>query len=510
LSAGGSLPAGRPRTRLAAAAVLWLAAGSAVAGCGRAAPQPQAAPSAAQVAQVAQVAPRALRPAPREVLYTVAVDAALSRLDVSVCFSGPAPAKLHCTAAEGAPQLDDARLLGPVERPLPHDAHHVTLDGVPDDACVGYRVELSRLAASEVPVAAPGRGAVWLKAGEWLWRPAGSLAGVRLRARFQLPPGMSLSVPWPVSGEDHLLDPSVFAFKSYMALGALEHERVELRGGALQVAILPGLAPATRAAVRPWLEAQAQAVALGGGGFPARQVQVLLVPTPSVGQPVHFGTTLRGGGASLVLFVSEDADPEALRTDWVALHELCHLRLPFLVRRDAWLSEGLATYHQEVLRVRAGLQEPAVAWARLFQGSVLRYGADQSLAVESEQMGWKHNYPLVYWSGASFALLADVALRERSAGRQSLDSVLAELTACCAVSERPWTAQQVIERLDRAAGMPLFGELYRQQVLSPTLPELGALYGRLGLSVREGRAELAPAAELGWVREAIMTPPPPR
>ena len=37
----------------------------------------------------------------------------------------------------------------------------------------------------------------------------------------------------------------------------------------------------------------------------------------------------------------------------------------------------------------------------------------------------------VYWSGAALALMADVQLRERSNGEESLDDVLDRLQACC-------------------------------------------------------------------------------
>lgn len=473
-------------------AALWLGA------CGSSAPVPVPVP------------PRVPAPAPaptfREVSYDVSVDAALSRLQVRVCFVGQAPTQLHCTAAEGARSLGEARLLAPTQRALNHDAHHVFLKDVPDDACVGYTVGLGD-AARSLSHDDARREAVWLSSGEWLWRPAGRLDGVRLRARFQLPEGVSLSVPWPVNDAgEHALDATVFAFKSFIALGALEREQIARPDGVLDVAILPGLSPQTRAAVRPWLEAQAEAVAQGGAGFPVPRVQVLVVPTEGASEPVHFGTTFRGGGASLALFVGRDAQQEPLRQDWVALHELCHLRLPFLARRDAWLSEGVATYHQEVLRVRAGLLDPAVAWGRLYQGARLRYGADQSLEHESEQMPWKHNYPLVYWSGAAFALLADVALREQSAGKQSLDTVLGEVTRCCAVTEQAWTAERLLQRMDAIAGTPLFEPLYRREVVGPGLPGLDALYARLGLVVRDGVAEPVPSAELGWLRDAIMSP----
>src|SRR5690606_4452079 len=128
----------------------------------------------------------------------------------------------------------------------------------------------------------------------------------------------------------------------------------------------------------------------------------------SRGEPVPLGLARRGGVASVLLLVDETADLAALRADWVAVHELFHLLWPRIERADAWLSEGLATYYQEVLRARHGLISQRDAIQHLVDGLARGARADGGLPLgeESARMRATHSYTRVYWSGAAFAFAA--------------------------------------------------------------------------------------------------------
>ena len=75
-----------------------------------------------------------------------------------------------------------------------------------------------------------------------------------------------------------------------------------------------------------------------------------------------------GAGSSVLLLPSPDATVDQLEADWVAVHELSHLWLPHLYPRGRWISEGIATYLQEVLRARCGLQTGKQAWTSSARG----------------------------------------------------------------------------------------------------------------------------------------------
>ena len=48
--------------------------------------------------------------------------------------------------------------------------------------------------------------------------------------------------------------------------------------------------------------------------------------------------------------VDASASSRDLRTDWTASHEFAHLLLPYV--SDKWVSEGVASYYQNVLQAR--------------------------------------------------------------------------------------------------------------------------------------------------------------
>jgi predicted metalloprotease with PDZ domain len=225
---------------------------------------------------------------------------------------------------------------------------------------------------------------------------------------------------------------------------------------------------------------------------------------------VHFGTVTRGGGASALMLIASDAGRDALLHDWVAVHEFSHLLLPFLRRQDAWLSEGIATYYQEVLRVRAGVEPEGDAWRRLYEGASLGRESVQTLAEESAAMMQTHAFKRIYWAGAAFALLTDAELRRTTEGRLTLDALLRDLAPTVTSQSRPWAARDLLAQLDGLAATTLFSRAMQRWVDGPTLPDLTELYARLGIRVRDGAVDFDPTAPDAWLRSAIMSPPAKR
>jgi predicted metalloprotease with PDZ domain len=218
----------------------------------------------------------------------------------------------------------------------------------------------------------------------------------------------------------------------------------------------------------------------------------------------------RGGGASLLLFVPRAAALSALRADWVAVHELSHLLHPFVERDDAWLSEGLATYYQELLRVRAGLLSEQDAWRRIVAGARRVDDAEHSLADEAASMYESFEFARVYWGGATFALLADVELRRRTRGALTLDHVIAALHECCAHSTQPWSARDLLARMDALAGISVFTELAERHVFRPGFPDLEPVLRGLGVTLDDAKVRFDASAPEASLRAAIMAAAPSR
>jgi hypothetical protein len=457
----------------------------------------------------------AIRPTAPEALhalhYTFSLDSAFKTLSARLCFAGAAPATLVCGVAKSADLMRDPRVVSEngseLQRPLTREHAQIDLTGLAADSCIAYEVDVqAALENDSLMLAYPGEHSLLAGAELFLWRPAKRAPDLSVNARFVLPEGMQVSTPWPQHGAEYVLDESAFAFTGHLVFGHFAQQTVDVPGAALSVVVMDGFAEPTRSLIAPWLASAGVMAAQPSGAFPAPHAQVIVVPTSPSAFPIHFGHTGRSGGGSIVLFLPTGMDRDQLRSDWIAVHEFAHLLHPFVQRGDAWLSEGLATYLQEVLRVRAGLLPQEQAWRRLYEGAQLGRDTDQSLAQETRMMAYAGNYQRVYWAGAAIALMGDVELRRRTSGRVTLDLVLARLTRDRVGALRGLSAGELLHEMDQRAGVSVFQDLAARYLGAGRLPDLSALYRELGLLDGSDSLSTPRAAPLAWVRDAIMTP----
>jgi predicted metalloprotease with PDZ domain len=181
---------------------------------------------------------------------------------------------------------------------------------------------------------------------------------------------------------------------------------------------------------------------------------------------------------------------------------------PALDDRGTWLGEGLATYYQTVLRVRAGRITAAAGWQRMAEGYAEAHDDVRGEALEdvSASMNRTHHFSYVYRAGALFWLTMDVDLRRASNGKQSLDSALAAFRACCLPSYREWEPEEFIQHLDRALGVQTFTRRYDEFRARTTFPEWRDLFARLGVDADGKDVPFDDAAPDAAIRTAIMAP----
>jgi len=202
--------------------------------------------------------------------------------------------------------------------------------------------------------------------------------------------------------------------------------------------------------------------------------------------------------------VGRDARLETLRGSWVTWHELSHLQLPALPQRDAWLYEGLATYYQEVLPARLGIQTPRDAYAQLLDGFErgARSHSSGSLTEASAEMMSTGAFGRVYWAGTAFGLEADVALRRRGG---SLDAAITRAARRWRSDLRLHTGADVCGAIDGPSDEAVLRPLRARYASGVGFPATARLLQRLGVVRREdGEVELRPA-ELSAIRDAIMS-----
>jgi len=338
-----------------------------------------------------------------------------------------------------------------------------------------------------------------------------------IEVTFDLPKGVDVSAPWQLVARNgnnvvYRVGHTPEDWPGIVALGRFHVEDVAIPGAVLRVALIDADPPADARIARAWVEHAARAVTTLYGEFPLASPQILLFPRGHSADPVPWGMVVRGGGAAAQLYFDEYRTLEDLDADWTATHELSHMLLPYLDDDDTWLSEGFASYYQNVLRARAGMLTARQAWEELAGGFERgrRDTRDESLLETTRNMRREHAFMRVYWSGAAFVLLADLRLRRETDGRQSLDTALAELKRCCLPAERHWSGRELLDKLNAITGMKFFPELADEIVASHAFPDLAAAYAELGLSIADGTLHFDDDTKAAALRDAIMRPHPPQ
>lgn len=444
--------------------------------------------------------------------YTVAIDAQLTEISVRACFSGRPPEALVAESLDAPLAFTGALIEGSRKPVTPSGA--LSLKDVPDDGCLAYRVNVSRPIKlhdrTGEKVKRVGRDLL-VSVGLWLWRPEKLAPDEEIELAFELPQGIAVSVPWKPSGSTsrptYRLGHAPHDWPATVAFGRFQERTLRVGGTQLRLSVLDGSPPADLEQVQAWLTEAAQMVADLYGRFPVAQAQLLVVPNARGNEPTPWAYVLRGGSPAVHFFINQRRPMQEFYDDWTATHELAHLLLPFIDHNDAWLSEGVATYYQNVLRARAGRLTEHEAWSRLHSGFLRGRDAapGMTLAQATESMYRGGTFMRVYWEGAAMILLADVRLRQLTAGKQSMDTALAALRDCCLDSNRSWSARELLARLDEITGTQVFTQLFDAHVGSKDFPDLTGVYRQLGLQVAGDALELIPGAPHQQLRQAIMS-----
>jgi predicted metalloprotease with PDZ domain len=165
--------------------------------------------------------------------------------------------------------------------------------------------------------------------------------------------------------------------------------------------------------------------------------------------------------------------------------------VPFIDRDELYLSEGLASYYQNVARAKTGMISPEQAWDKLLAGfgRGIRSAKRELLAKDPSTMQ-------MYWGGAAIYLMADVALRERSKGKENLGSVLKRFNQCCQPSTSRWSGLRLMKKYDELSHSKIFTTLYQEQAQQRRFPDIMPVLKKLGFDglKRVKGKPLSPAA----------------
>ncbi len=281
----------------------------------------------------------------------------------------------------------------------------------------------------------------------------------------------------------------------YAALHAQPPTPLTVAGGRLEV-VFAEAAGLDRAPVLAWIRRSAVAVSTYFGRFPVKRVGILVVAED--GDRVGHATTFGLEGSAIRIHVGRSAGAAAFERDWVLVHEMVHLALPTVPRESLWLQEGNATYVEPIARAQAGQLDAATVWRWSLEGMPkgLPGPGDRGL---DQTPSWGRTY----WGGATFWLLADIAIDEASHGRRSLRDALRAINSRSGGNVADWPVDRVMATGDAAVGGDALQRLYAAQKDTPVSTDLPALFARLGVAEVDGRIVFDDSARLADFRRRL-------
>lgn len=385
-------------------------------------------------------------------------------------------------------------------RPLPVEGNRLVVRRAA--GCVQYQYPLTN---EKGRAPAPAHGVVVSAPREWLWLPRG---GDSISVEFVLPRGVEVSTPWRAVGDNvYALTASPESSRAAVVFGNFRSRILSVPGANLRVALVdsPDL-KLDQNKTLTWLGTAAADVAAVSGQFPNPAPQVVVQPARGGRSAVPFGFVIRDGGEAVRFFLDPDRGLDEYLGDWTATHEFAHLLLPYVDPNQKWISEGFASYYQNVLLARRGVYSEKQAWQRLHRSFTRAAEVKNPPTLDNitNRPFWEVRM-LIYWSGAAIALLADVRLRELSDGRESLDTVLGRLQECCLPSGETWEGERLFRKLDELSPHRVFVDLYGQHAQTRGMPDLEPLYKALGLRFAGKAVTFDAAARLAAIRHAIMS-----
>lgn len=366
-----------------------------------------------------------------------------------------------------------------------------------------YRIDLDRLAAQKASID------LALRSGNSLLAPASSFllyplpldVGIEVKLSVETLASTPFVTGLERQGGHYRLQAHEIPVATYAAFGSLQRRRIVLdsKAAELELAVLDGSLRVDVDTLARWVKERAEAVAGFFHGFPAARTLVVVVPVPGRSDVV-FGKLLPESAPGVVLLLGNQADERALADDWVLVHELFHIGVPSFYDEGKWFDEGLATYFEPIIRVRAGLYDAHSAW-RDFALEMPR----ALPALTRDGLEHVRSYTGMYWGGALYCLAADVAARSGSQGRVGLEDGVRRVLRTGGHAWEVWTLDKTLETADAAFGAPLLAPLAARYANVPAPFDLDALFRSLGVERRADGVVLSDNAPLAWVRSAIMS-----
>lgn len=311
--------------------------------------------------------------------------------------------------------------------------------------------------------------------------------------------GVDVLTPWsPLEDGNYRVRGSDLVDSGFHSFGGRRCE-AQVPGGKIVMAIHQGELRVSDSFLCEWIRRSALEVLTVRPELPHDRVAVHLVPGWG-SAPSPLGLMLHSAPPSLAIVVGARAEEQAFTDDWVAVHELLHLLHPSFMGDAPWVTEGLATYYTEVARMRAGRLSEDEGWRRLAEGFARGRDEAEGRTLDESVAALRQGvYLPVYWAGALIALELDVAIRETTSNRASLDDVLTRLLSRGSAA----SLAELKDAVDAIAGTPVFEPVLARHREGPVLRDTSSVLRRLGVIVEGEGVRLTDDGEQSDLRKRL-------
>jgi hypothetical protein len=216
-------------------------------------------------------------------------------------------------------------------------------------------------------------------------------------------------------------------------------------------------APAELDKLSQWLAFSANATATLLGPYPF--TTQLIIHRRAASEPVPWANTWRESAQQVHFYVDPRFSSAEFIQDWTAYHEIAHLALPYLGVRNAWFSEGFASYMQYHIMQQAGVIDSAAdAISAKFSRQRQYYLNNNSMRGNAMSLFTSRRYAAAYWGGAQFFVIAEQQLQQQ--GKATLAQLVKAYQQCCRLQDQQ--LEQVIAAFDQLSDSTLFSNLLQQ------------------------------------------------
>ena len=443
-----------------------------------------------------------------ECRYDVVVsDAIASELSVTIDCDGGLPASFAMT--EGVPAWAGAMTLSDGGVEIEPDGERWLVPPGARDGTAHYTLAFRAMADTMGGYVSASRtiGAIYAEPDAWLAVPEPADA-YTLSIRLESPNGGDIATSLPFDGTRHRISAEDVRWAGPTVFGTFDRVAIEvpaprsLTNGTDDRTtidlVIVGQAMTERAdELSAWVKASALVTADFWGGFPIERP--LLILRPSDGNRVTDGRVEAVGGVTIVVAVGYSTKSADLYQDWILIHEMLHLGSPYMRDTGAWINEGIATFYEPIVRMRAGWKTREEVWREWIEWMPNGLRAMGEVGLGDAEGGG------VYWGGALLLLLAETEVRQRTELALGVEDCLRAVRDAGGTTDQTWTTIRFLDVCDETLGGTTLSELVMRHLVPGEPPDLDALWARLGVSLTNGEIRFDDTAPLAAVRDAILS-----